>query len=71
MAVRQSELENDLDNYEKAQEISAQKLDSFLKRLKIPKDKQNLKDYFVGLKNSFRKKEEMQVVGPGGEKETW
>jgi hypothetical protein len=38
-----------------------------LKSLKIPKDKQNMKDYFIGLKNSFRKRE-MEVKGPNGEK---
>lgn len=47
--------------------IAGKKLDDFLRRLKIPKDKQSMKDYFVGLKNSVKKREQVAVVGPGGE----
>jgi hypothetical protein len=47
--------------------ISGKKLEEFLRRLKIPKDKHSMKDYFVGLKNSLKKREEVAVVGPGGE----
>lgn len=30
-----------------------------------------MKDYFVSLKNNLKKKEEVQVTAPSGEKETW
>lgn len=62
------DIENDLDDYDKAHEASVIKLERYMKSLKIPKDKQTMKEYFVGLKNNIKKKEEIQVIAPGGEK---
>lgn len=69
--MKQKDLEGELDNYDKAKDISSAKLEDLLRSLKIPRDKGTMKDYFVGLKNSLKKREEVQVVGPGGQKETW
>ena len=66
LAVKQKDLEPDLDDYEKAQNTCKRRLENLLKKLKIPRDKHSMKDYFVGLKNSLKKREEVQVVGPGG-----
>ncbi len=55
LAVK-NDLEANLENYETAHSVSHQNLQKFLKGLKIPKDKQSMKDYFIGLKNNFRKK---------------
>lgn len=60
------DIENDLDDYEKAHQACVSKLDKYIKSLKIPKDKQNMKDYFITLKNNFKKKEEIQVTAPMG-----
>lgn len=53
-------------------------MDKFLKNMKIPKDKQGIKQYFITMKNNQRKKqesqmqnakkEEIQVQNPNGEK---
>ena len=71
MSVRK-ELENDLEDYEKAKKNCRDKFDKFISGLKLPKDNQKLKTYFVGLKNQIsKKKEEMVVTNPDGKKETW
>lgn len=66
LAVK-NDLEANLADYQTAHTVSRQNLQKFLKSLKIPKDKQSMKDYFIGLKNNFRKRE-MEVKGPNGEK---
>ena len=50
------DIENDLDDYDKAHHACIVKLEKYLKNLKIPKEKQNMKDYFVLLKNNIKKK---------------
>ena len=65
------DIENDLDKYDKAHQACAGKLERYIKGLKIPKDKVSMKDYFVSLKNNLKKREELQVTAPNGEKETW
>jgi hypothetical protein len=60
------DIENDLDDYDKAHQACAGKLERYIKGLKIPKDKVTMKDYFVSLKNNIKKREELQVTAPNG-----
>jgi hypothetical protein len=65
------DIESDLENYDKAHNACSGKLEKYIKNLRIPKDKLSMKDYFVSLKNNLKKKEELQLTAPNGEKEMW
>lgn len=60
------------EDYEKLRELCRDRFDKFIGSLKLPKDNQKLKGYFMNLKNQLKKKkEEMVVTGPDGKKQTW
>ena len=72
LAVRK-DVETHIEDYEQAKAVSQKKFDQYIGGLKLPKTGQRLKEYFIGLKNqvSTKKKEEMTVTNPDGQKETW
>lgn len=51
------EIENNLEDYDKAKNACAIKFDNYLANLKLPKGNQKLKEYFIGLKNQVMKKQ--------------
>ena len=51
------DIEDEMEDYDKAHKASAVRLEKYLRTLNIPKDKHTMKEYFVGLKNSLKKKE--------------
>jgi hypothetical protein len=70
------EIDIESGDYEKVKGVCEEKFRGFLVGLKLPKVAQKLKDYFGGLKNQAssqnpKKREELTVVNPSGEKEVW